>query len=134
MSKAFLLRLILVSYTVLFFVPAFTASVSAFDLFPDSCSGQAQNSPVCQQARQQGTNDPISGPGGIINKAANIIAVITGIAAVIVIIIGGLNFITSSGNAEKTALARRQILGALIAVVIVALAWTLTTFIINLIG
>jgi hypothetical protein len=109
-------------------------SASAFNLFGDSCSGRATNSPACQQAAQQGTTDPIAGQGGIINKAANIIALITGIFAVIMIIIGGFTYVTSGGNPEKAAHGRRQVLYAVIAVVVVALAWTLTSFIMNLIG
>lgn len=119
---------------VMFTMLSFAPSVSAFNLFGDSCTGKAASSPACQQAAQQGTTDPIAGQGGIINKAANIIAVITGIVAVIMIILGGFTYVTSGGNAEKAAHGRRQILYAVIAVVVVALAWTLTSFIMNLIG
>jgi hypothetical protein len=105
---------------------------SAFDLFKKSCTNQATNSPSCQQAAQPNNTDPIAGPEGIINKAADIVALITGIGAVIMIIIGGLNYTTSGGNAEKAALAKRQIIYSLVAVAIVALAWTLTTLVINL--
>jgi hypothetical protein len=132
MSKYLYLGLAL---TITLFIVAiffFAPKTMAFDLFGDSCSGNAANSPTCQQAQQQ-QGDPIAGPGGIINTAANIIAVITGIAAVVMIIIGGLTIVTSGGNAERNKLGRREILGSVIAVVIVALAWTITSFVINLV-
>ncbi|HEY5550159.1 MAG TPA: pilin [Candidatus Saccharimonadales bacterium] len=109
-------------------VPVFKTT-SAFDLFGKSCTGQAASSPACQQAAQQGTNDPLSGPGGLINTAANIVALITGIAAVIMIILGGFMYITAAGNVERAAAGRRRIVYSLVAVIIVALAWTLTSFI-----
>ena len=134
MSIGFYQRLILLIVLALAAIFAVAPKTMAFNLFGDSCSGSAASSPACQQAAQQGTTDPVAGPNGIINKAANIIAIITGIAAVIMIIIGGFNYITSGGNTEKAALGRRQVLYAVVAVAVVALAWTLTSFIMNLIG
>jgi hypothetical protein len=103
--------------------------VSAFDLFPSTvCSGQAAKSPACQQATGQ------SGKGGgpvvdIINTAANIIAIITGIGGVIMIIIGGFSLVTSGGNAEAVATGRRRIIYSLVGMLIVAFAWAITRFI-----
>jgi hypothetical protein len=104
--------------------------VSAFDLFPTDtvCSGQAAKSPACQQAAGQ------SGKGGgpvvdIINTAANIIALITGIGGVIMIILGGFSLVTSGGNAEAVATGRRRIIYSLVGMLIVAFAWAITRFI-----
>jgi hypothetical protein len=97
----------------------------AVDLLGPSCS-QAPDSSVCKQAAQQGTTDPIT---HIINTAANIIAIVGGVAAVVMIIIAGLTFITSSGNAERVTTARRRILYSIIGLVVISLAWTITRFI-----
>lgn len=98
-------------------------------LFGQACNGA--NSNVCTQAKQQGTTDPIAGPNGVISVAANVIAVVTGVIAVIMIIIGGLRYATAAGNAEQAAGARRQIIYALIGIVVVALAWTITRFVVD---
>ncbi|MBI2007792.1 hypothetical protein HYS85_00945 [Candidatus Saccharibacteria bacterium] len=75
-----------------------------------------------------------------INKAANIIAVIGGVAAVIVIIIGGIMYATAGGAAvgqragdspNRAKKAQAAITGALIGLVVIALAWAITRFIVD---
>ena len=121
-------------FACLMLIPALAFStapvaVAAFNPLGEACKGQAANSPACQQAKTQGTTDPIAGPYGVINKAANIIALITGIGAVIMILIGGFFYVTAGGNAENAAKAKARILSALIGLVVVALAWTIVRLI-----
>ncbi|OVE79233.1 hypothetical protein BVY00_00970 [bacterium G20] len=119
----------LISVLGLFFV---TVPVTLADSPLDqACNTNADtyNSPLCQQAQTQGKKNPISGPGGVINKAANIIALITGIGAVIMILIGGFFYVTSAGNTENAAKAKARILSAFIGLVVVALAWTIVRLI-----
>lgn len=106
------------------------APADAFNLFRDACSGDAANSPACQQAQNEGgaNNNRVTGPKNIINVAANILALVTGVAAVIMIIIGGFTMVTSAGNSESVTAARRRIIGALVGLVVVALAWTIIRF------
>ena len=113
--------------------------LAAFNPLDKACQGEAAKSPACQQAQAQSTNpsDPIAGPDGIINKAANIIALVAGIGAVIMIIIGAFEFITAggspigqrSGDPNKAKQARTRIVSALIGLVVVALAWALVRLI-----
>jgi len=100
-------------------------AVAVFNPLDEACKGQAANSPTCQQAKTQGTTNPVSGPSGIINKAANIIALVTSIGAVIMILIGGFFYVTAGGNAENAAKAKARIISAVIGLVVVALAWTI---------
>lgn len=94
-----------------------------------ACKGNATDSPLCQQAQTQDTTNPVSGSNGIINKAANIIALVTGIGAIIMILIGGFFYVTAGGNAENAAKAKARILSAFIGLVVVALAWTIVRLI-----
>ncbi len=94
-----------------------------------ACQGSAADSPLCKQAQTQGTNNPVAGSGGVINKAANIIALVTGIGAIIMILIGGFFYVTSAGNTESAGKAKAQILSAFIGLVVVALAWALVRLI-----
>lgn len=110
------------------------------ELFPNEVCPQNSPSEVCRAAEGQGTTDPVSGPGGLINKVANIIALIAGVVAVVVIIISGIMYATAGGapggqragdspnNAKK---ARQALIGALIGLVVVALAWSITRFIVD---
>lgn len=103
-------------------LPAFAASN---DKLFSSCS-QAPNSPVCKDKNT--TENPAV---DVIASAANIIAILTGLAAVIMIIISGLTMITSGGNQETVTNARKRLVAALIGLVIVVLAWTITRFVID---
>lgn len=84
-------------------------------------------SPIC--ADQGTATDPVN---HILHVAANIVALLTGLAAVILIIISGISMITSAGKAESVANARKRIIGALVGLAIVALAWTIVTFLTNI--
>lgn len=127
-------RKVKILFACLMLLPALAFSaapiaVAAFNPLGEACKGQAADSPVCQQAKTQGTTNPVSGPGGVINKAANIIALITGIGAVIMILLGGFFYVTSAGNAENAAKAKARILSALIGLIVVALAWAIVRLI-----
>lgn len=125
------IKLFAISILTLLALTGPVRAANAFDLFGGACTGSAKNSPSCQQAQKQGgaTTNRITGTGNIINVAADILAIVTGIAAIIIIIIGGLTLVTSGGSPEAVTNARRRITYALIGLVVVALAWTITRFI-----
>jgi hypothetical protein len=77
------------------------------------------------------TQETVSGKDGVILKAADIIAVLTGIAAVIMIILGGLRYIFSSGDSNKVNTAKNQIIFAVIGIVVVLVSRSIVVFIIN---
>lgn len=100
-----------------------TGVVSAqFDPFEQvDCSqtnADGQQSPVCDKT----TTNPITGSDGIITTIANIFAFITGIAAVVVIIISGFEYVRSGGDSAKINKAKNGILFAVIGLVVVAIA------------
>lgn len=127
-------------------------SAMAFDLFGDGACYTTDKSgkqipvkdangntpPACQQAQNEGgaNNNRITGPKNVINTAANILALITGVGAVIMIIISGFKFVTAGGaapgqrsgdpNAIKSA--RNTLTAAIIGLFVVALAWTIIRF------
>jgi hypothetical protein len=91
------------------------------------CSGAAAASPVCHTS---GT-DPLTGKNGIIVKATNILAFVSGVAAIVIIIIAGISFMTSSGDAAKAGKARMSIIYASAGLVIIVLARAIVTFIVS---
>jgi hypothetical protein len=106
-----------------------------FNPLSSACK-QAPSSPACQQnSKQNGkkTNPTVD----IIKTAANLIAVIAGVAAVIVVIISGFMFVTAGGaspgqrgsDPNRVKGARGALMGAIIGLVIIALAWTIITFV-----
>ncbi len=91
-----------------------------------------KNSSFCKD--QTKTDNPVV---HVINVTANILALLAGIIAVFILMIGGLRFITAggvkpgqrSGDPNKVAQARSQIMYALVGIIIIALAWTITRFV-----
>jgi hypothetical protein len=93
------------------------------------CSGAAAQSAVCEDRNK--TKDPLTGNDGLLVKIANIIAIIAGVAAVIIIVLAGLRFITSGGSSEDVAGARRTIIYAAIGLVVIVIGRTLIVFVLS---
>lgn len=69
-----------------------------------------------------------------IGTVINVVLGLVGIIAVVVIIIGGISFITSQGDPGKVTKARNTILYGVIGVVVALLAFTIVTFVLKSIG
>lgn len=104
---------------VLLLVPA----AGAWSPFSGVDCSKAPDSAVCAD-KDQTSNPLLPQPGdkGLIMKIVDIIALIAGAAAVIIIIISGLRFIQAGGNAEDIAGARRGIIYAIVGIVVIVLA------------
>lgn len=68
---------------------------------------------------------------GLITKIINIFSVIVGVIAVIMIIFGGLKYITSGGDSGNVSSAKNTIIFALVGLVIVALAQFIVRFVLT---
>jgi len=67
----------------------------------------------------------------VIKLVIQIISVIAGIAAVIMIVVGGLRYITSGGDSSKVASAKSSIIYAIVGLIIVALAQVIVRFVLS---
>lgn len=88
----------------------------------------ASNSPACQDTTG---DDPLTGEDGLIVRVINFVSVIGGIIAVVIIMYGGFQYITSGGDTGKTNAARNTILYAVIGLVVIVLAQTVVSFILT---
>jgi hypothetical protein len=121
------LKLILVSSL---FVFAMFAG-SAFIFTPQT---QAQAGLACEGiSGGNGSCESDDGPDAdsIVKTAINYLSIVAGIIAVIMLIIGGLKFITSGGDASKVSSARSTILYAIIGVVIAVVGQLFVQFVIG---
>ncbi len=100
----------------------------AFDPLGAGCRQGAGSSSVCQT---QPNGNPLFGPNGVITKATSVIATIVGVAAVIMIIIGGFKYITSSGDSSNVESAKNTILYAIIGLVIALVAQSIVIFVLR---
>jgi hypothetical protein len=113
------------------------AKVSAYDLFKRSCqnSGHVVNgnntvSPVCTKSNQTSSSNQNNNVVlTTINAISNIVALLAGVFAVIMIVIAGFTYTTAGGNAENLKSARSRIIYASVGLAVIALAWTITRFV-----
>lgn len=76
----------------------------------------------------QGASDDVN---TLITNIVNIFSIVVGIIAVIMIIVGGFKYITSSGDSGNVTSAKNTIMYAIIGLVIVALAQIIVRFVLN---
>ena len=67
----------------------------------------------------------------VIDFAVNLLSVIVGIAAVIMIIIGGFKYVTSNGDSNNIASAKNTIIYAIVGLIVAALAQVIARFVLT---
>jgi hypothetical protein len=124
-------RKILVSLAIVFNI-----TPVALVLTPSVVHAQASTA-VCEGIGQAGGNNTgcnqTNGPSveSIIRLSLNLLSLIIGVVAVVMIMVGGLRYITSGGDSGKTASAKDTILYAVIGLVVVALAQIVVKFVLK---
>ncbi len=125
------------SMLAMFFVLTASLPAGAFSLTDtgtgkDYCSRAGSNGPSGSAACKDNTGtDPIGGTDGALADITNIVAIIAGIAAIIMIIISGLRFITAGGDSAGVTTARKTLVGALIGLAVIVLARSLIIYVIG---
>jgi cytochrome bd-type quinol oxidase subunit 2 len=106
----------------------------AAPLVPSTVLAQGR-ADICEGvALTGGTCDPSASGASVestIRTVINLLSLIVGVVAVIMIIIGGLKYITSAGDSANVSSAKNTILYAVIGLVIVALAQVIVRFVLN---
>lgn len=67
--------------------------------------------------------------GNVLGGILNMVYVIAGFSAVLVIVIAGFYFVTANGNAQNIQRAKNAILYAVIGLVVIIMAFGITSFI-----
>lgn len=127
MRRPLLVLAIITSLMVLSILPLRQAS--AFTILDGACDGATSESEVCTSSG----GNPVSGTNGVILRVVDIVSFIIGVAAVIMVILGGLKYITANGDANSLSSAKNTILYAIIGVVVAAFANIIIRFIIRVI-
>jgi hypothetical protein len=111
------------AFPVLVAVPAHAA------LSDQVCKGaELSVDATCNPAGDTASGNKIN---DIIKLIVNLLSVIVGVIAVIMIIIGGLKYITSAGDSGNVSSAKNTILYAIIGLVVVALAQVIVRFVLK---
>lgn len=107
---------------------ASAAISSTPDISSNLCAGGNLNvnDPNCSSG-----TDPSDKVNSLIGTVINIFSIVVGVVSVIMIIIGGLKYITSGGDSANVTGAKNTILYALVGLVIVALAQIIVRFVLQ---
>lgn len=68
---------------------------------------------------------------GLIKNIINILLFIVGVAAVIMIIIGGLRYTTSGGDSSSITAAKNTILYSIVGLIVAAMAFAIVNFVVD---
>jgi cytochrome bd-type quinol oxidase subunit 2 len=88
------------------------------------CNGIALTGANCTQDAQGDVSN-------ILKLVINLLSLLVGVAAVVMIIIGGFKYIISSGDSSNVNSAKNTIMFAVIGLVIVAMAQIIVIFVLN---
>ena len=111
------------------FTAPFVATGTSHALFEDAknqaCAGANLNDTGCVQGQGQ---EKVS---NTLASVINILSLVVGIVAVIMLIIGGIRFTTSGGDGSSTSAARNTIIYALVGLTVAALAQFIVKFVLG---
>ncbi len=82
-------------------------------------------------AQCDGCPSELFGDTGVFRQVTNVVLYIVGIIAVIMLIIGGIKYVVSGGDAKKVTDAKNTVLYAIIGLVICFLAFAIVNFVIS---
>lgn len=111
-------------------VPVATAS-AATDIQNSLCGGVDSLTVNGEGDCTTSTGAAADNVNSIINTVITLFSAIVGVAAVIMIIWGGLRYITSGGDSSKVSAAKNTIIYALIGLVVVALSQFIVKFVLS---
>jgi hypothetical protein len=88
--------------------------------------------PAC--AKGEGQRTELFGENGVITSILNFMLFIVGILAVIMLIFGGIRYVTSTGDQTRVTAAKNTIMYAIIGLVVAILGYALVTWVTSLLA
>lgn len=83
----------------------------------------------CSRNESQPSN--IAGEDGVLKTITNVLLFIIGAVSVIMIIYGGITYVTSGGNSTRVQSAKNTILYAVVGLIVAILAYAVVNFVIS---
>lgn len=118
--------------TALGCIAVLSPATSAQGLFDEVCSGVSDSSVCTEKDKPQSAqNNLIYGEGSILARATQVVVIAVGVASVIMIIVGGLKYVLSAGDASKASSAKNTIIYALVGLLVAAFAQGIIVFVLN---
>ena len=82
-------------------------------------------------ARGEGQPSQLFGDGGFVTTITNVLLFVVGALSVIMLIIGGLRYVVSGGNASAVTAAKNTVLYAIVGLVVAFLAYSIINFVLG---
>ncbi len=123
-TKKTILVISLIFLSLFVFIPV--TSVYGADLSDAACQAAEAIGGKCVTEAE--SNASI---GGVIQKITNVLLFLVGAISAIMVIIGGIRFIVSNGDAQATASARNTVLYSIVGVIVAVSAYGIINFTIS---
>jgi hypothetical protein len=120
-----ILRNLIASIAVIAGLAFVAVPAGAVDVFSGACSGATSSTVVCKSTT---TDTSVS---TVIKNVINTLLYLLGAAAVIVIVIAGILYVTSGGETAGVTRAKNMLLYAVVGLVIALLAYAIVNFVIS---
>jgi uncharacterized membrane protein len=115
--------------SLLFFTPVTASAQSLFSgAKKEACAGTQLTGDATNADCSAGSETDLT---NTIQKGIDLISIVVGVIAVLMIIIGGIRFVVSNGDSNKVTTARNTIVYALIGLILVALAQVIVKFVLS---
>lgn len=98
---------------------------------PDIEQGLCGGAELKFESQTCSPGDSTSRLNNIIKTVINIVSIVVGVVAVIMIVFGGLKYITSGGESSNVSSAKNTIIYAIVGLVVVALAQFIVRFVLD---
>ena len=106
------------------FALAPVASVNALDPLEDVCkSASSKNSAVCENKDETAT--------GLIETITNVLLFIVGALSVVMIIVAGIFYVTSTGDSGKVSRAKNTLMYAIVGLVVSFLSYAIINWVLK---
>lgn len=123
MKNIFKFVLVLGAFAALLSIPLFTGETVQAQAIDAACSANP-GSAICSGGSGASVES-------VVQIVVNILLFIVGIISVVMIIIGGVRYATSAGNASSVTAAKNTILYAVVGLVVAIAAYAIVEWIVN---
>lgn len=101
------------------------------DVLDQACIDNPNASACQDDDNQEVNNNDIFGPDGLLTGVARLIAMVSGIAGIIMIVIGGFRYILASGDASNISKAKNTVLYAVVGMLVAASSQAIAVFVLS---
>ena len=77
------------------------------------------------------TESTVAGPGAIVGTLINSAVGLLGVVSIVLLVYGGGMWLTAAGSPDKVGKAKKVIISTVIGIIIVGLAYAITTFVLS---